>query len=188
MLLANCLIRLGLHQPVYLPSGYAYGYSPANILEIGIGQFPRLVNTSTFILTSFKHGTVRYIGIDKNSRSWVNEFHYGYDVLVYKETSENILKKWREDATPTPEIDLLFIDGDHSVNGVLIDWEFTRFVKNSGIIVLHDIKAHPGPKLLVDAIDRDYYTVHKMFLDDPKDFGMAVVYKKENEYDKMVSV
>jgi predicted O-methyltransferase YrrM len=43
------------------------------------------------------------------------------------------------------KIDLLFIDGDHSYNGVKMDFEmFSPLVGDNGLIALHDIVAHPA--------------------------------------------
>lgn len=42
------------------------------------------------------------------------------------------------------KIDLLFIDGDHSYNGVKTDFlTYTPLVKPGGLVVLHDICVHP---------------------------------------------
>jgi len=42
------------------------------------------------------------------------------------------------------KLDLLFIDGDHTYNGVKQDFEmYTPLVKANGIIALHDIVIHP---------------------------------------------
>ena len=178
-ILLKCLSQLDL---IY-DKGYSAKESyPYTILEIGIGREDRFLNTSTSVLAGIKNWNVRYTGIDKEDRSYLRTLIP--NVVLIQDSSENALETLKDWGV---EMDLLHIDGSHSVNNVLIDWEFTEFVKDTGIIVLHDIKCHPGPRLLVDAIDRDIYTVHKMFLDDPKDFGMAVVYKKENEYDAVCS-
>jgi len=42
------------------------------------------------------------------------------------------------------KIDFLFIDGDHTFDGVKLDFEnYSRFVKPGGIIALHDIMPNP---------------------------------------------
>lgn len=176
-LLASCMFKLGLHKPDPAPSRIG------GILEIGIGQEERFLNTSTFILTAYKHYWNDYCGIDRGDRKWLKEI--SGNIELYESESIEVLEIFKEYFYWKPFV-LLHIDGDHSVEGVIIDWQFSQFVRDNGIILLHDIKAHPGPKLLVDAIDRDVYTVHKMFLDDPKDFGMAVIYKKENDYSEIV--
>jgi hypothetical protein len=150
------------------------------ILEIGIGKKERYKFTSTATILNTKHSAVRYVGIDAENREWL--LGRKDNIFLYHNLSANVFEKINK----KKYIDLLHIDGSHSVNGVLIDWQFSQLVKDDGIILLHDIKAHPGPKLLVDAIDKNIYTVDKWFLDDPKDFGMAVVYKKENDYGKIL--
>jgi len=42
------------------------------------------------------------------------------------------------------QIDFIFIDGDHTYNGVKMDFEtYVRFLRDGGIIALHDIVPHP---------------------------------------------
>ncbi|MHA1949598.1 MAG: class I SAM-dependent methyltransferase [Candidatus Thorarchaeota archaeon] len=168
--LLKCMQALNLHIPT---DTYKF------ILEIGIGRKERLVNTSTFTFLGYKALTTRYFGIDAKPRDYIRDITTNVEVELA--LSKDVFKKWAWD------IDLLHIDGGHSLKDTLADWQFSKFVKPYGIIVIHDIKAHPGPIELVKAIDRDIYTVHDLFKDDPKDFGMAVVYKKENDYDSVCS-
>ncbi|MSP19578.1 MAG: class I SAM-dependent methyltransferase [Bdellovibrionales bacterium] len=54
-------------------------------------------------------------------------------VEIVRDYSTNIGKTWDK------EIDLLFIDGDHSYEGVKADWEvFSPHVSKFGIVVFHD--------------------------------------------------
>ena len=54
-------------------------------------------------------------------------------VTVLRETSAKAAADWHR------PIDLLFIDGDHSYEGVKNDWKrFVRFVKPFGIVIFHD--------------------------------------------------
>jgi predicted O-methyltransferase YrrM len=42
------------------------------------------------------------------------------------------------------QIDFLFTDGDHSYEGVKMDFEmYSRLVKKDGIVAFHDIAVHP---------------------------------------------
>jgi predicted O-methyltransferase YrrM len=55
-------------------------------------------------------------------------------------------------------VDLLFIDGDHTYEGVKQDFEMYRqFVADGGLIALHDIVPHPKSKAVVG--DRRYTVV-----------------------------
>ena len=173
----RCMLELGLNKYRTPPSGYLPPWNPGTILEIGVGESNRFLNTSTFILTGFKHTSVKYFGIDKADRRWLED--YTENINLYRTLSNIALEEFKH------PVNLLLIDGGHSITTAFNDWKFTKYVVHDGIILIHDIKAHTGPIELVKAIDRDIYIVHELFLDDPKDFGMAVVYKKENRYDSV---
>lgn len=60
------------------------------------------------------------------------------NVIFYNMTSQQLASSWKE------TIDFLFIDGDHSYEGVKFDYStFSKWVKLGGIIAIHDI-AHPA--------------------------------------------
>lgn len=64
--------------------------------------------------------------------------------------SYEIVKTW------TRELDILFIDGDHSYKGVIRDYAlFSPFVRKGGIILFHDTNhSHfPGIKKAVDEVE-----------------------------------
>ena len=73
-------------------------------------------------------------------------------------------------------IDILFIDGDHSIDRVFAEYEFyLPYMKDDGIIVLHDTTMHPGPLLLMEAIDTNVFKT-EIFCSD--DYGIGVIYLK----------
>jgi len=56
-------------------------------------------------------------------------------------------------------IDFLFIDGDHSYDGVKQDYQaYARFVRRGGIIALHDIAPHADGECEVDRYWRELVT------------------------------
>jgi|SRR5581483_5934406 len=58
------------------------------------------------------------------------------------------IKQQVADILGQEKLDFLFIDGDHSYEGVRADWEMYReFVREGGIVAFHDIQ-HLGPKVL----------------------------------------
>jgi len=70
-------------------------------------------------------------------------------------------------------IDILFIDGDHSIDRVFAEYEFyLPYMKDDGIIVLHDTTMHPGPLLLIEAIDTNIFKT-EIFCSD--DYGIGVI-------------
>jgi len=61
------------------------------------------------------------------------------------------------------KLDFLFIDGDHTYEGVKKDFEmYSKLVKRGGIIALHDIVYHPfDPECQVDKFWRKLKKLHK---------------------------
>ena len=98
-------------------------------------------------------------------------------VIMVRKTSAVALAEWSK------PIDLLFIDGDHSYEGVKADWEgFKPFVKPFGLVVFHDTiwdlkpdpkwsRADMGVPRFVEELRRDGYQV----LTIDRDFGVSVV-------------
>jgi len=73
-----------------------------------------------------------------------------------------------------PKIDLLFIDGHHSVDRVVDEWKkYIPMLSDHGVVLLHDTAFHPGPHLLVDAIDRSKFNV-ELFCED-EDYGITKI-------------
>jgi predicted O-methyltransferase YrrM len=81
------------------------------------------------------------------------------------------------------QVDLLFIDGDHSYEGVKKDFEmFSPLVSPSGLIVFHDIAEHTKfagchVKPFWDEVKRNYR--HQEFIEDPSQgwAGIGVLWK-----------
>lgn len=74
------------------------------------------------------------------------------------------------------KLDLLFIDGWHSINTCVNDWLYADLLSPHGIVILHDTNSHPGPIGLFEAINEDLYVKERHCLDN--DFGIAVVRRK----------
>ena len=80
------------------------------------------------------------------------------------------------------DIDFLFIDGDHSYEGVKKDFEmYSPLVGSGGIIALHDIV--PGPPEYVGGVSKFWKEVkrkfnHMEFVRNKKQqrFGIGILY------------
>ena len=68
-----------------------------------------------------------------------------------------------EDLLAGRRVDFLFIDGDHTYEGVKRDFEmYSQLVATGGIVALHDIVHHPGdPDCEVDVFWRELSTVRR---------------------------
>lgn len=101
------------------------------------------------------------------------------------ENHVQIIRDWSINVTPACPIDLLFIDGDHGLEGVKRDWDkFTPHLNPFGVVVFHDTlwdlnpipqwhRADMGVPAFVESLRSQGYPV--ITLD--KDFGVSIVQK-----------
>lgn len=136
------------------------------VLEIGVA---REKPSSTDI---FLNKCNRYYGVDLRD---VSELVKSNETCEAKTLIANSYEqqKVREFVGPEP-IDILFIDGDHSIETVLNDWKYHDMVKEGGLIVMHDTNHHPGPREVFDAVDEAYFAKRRYCLSD---YGIAVIQK-----------
>jgi predicted O-methyltransferase YrrM len=82
--------------------------------------------------------------------------HHGPQVTWHVDYSAAVAARWQG------PVDLVFIDGDHSENGVRADWDgWNGFVEPGGAVVFHDARLTqdggrglPGPTAVVDGLFR----------------------------------
>ena len=82
--------------------------------------------------------------------------HHGPKVMWHVDYSTAVAASWEG------AVDLVFIDGDHSEDGVRADWDgWNRFVEPGGAVVFHDARLSqeggrglPGPTAVVDGLFR----------------------------------
>jgi len=144
-----------------------------SILEIGVCRNAN--DSSTYVFLNNKLDTTTYIGIDLNSKKFLN--NDSKKIYTLKANSSDIVRNMEFcNSIGVYEFDFIFIDGWHSVNQVLIDWEYSRYLSKHGIIGFHDTSAHPGPKRFMSAIDRTKWNVEQNTC--PMDFGIGFVWQR----------
>lgn len=140
-----------------------------SILEIGVNQFGF---TKTWLDNKNKDTT--YVGIDVGDRSHLNN----PDNLVWTihDTSSNYDSNVAKfNSFGITQFDFIYIDGWHSINQVLADWEYTNLLAPGGLVGFHDTNYHPGPKLFTLALDRTKWEVEDI---SPKnDWGVVFARK-----------
>lgn len=140
-----------------------------SILEIGVD---RNQNSSTKTLLSLKDKNCVYIGVDIRDCSYLNNpENNSYFLQSRSEDIDNVKNFIKSKGIL--ELDFIFIDGWHSVNQVLKEWEYSSLLSKNGIVGFHDTNNHPGPTLFVDNLN-DEWIVEKKCLND---WGISFVKK-----------
>ena len=102
-------------------------------------------------------------------------------IVFHKNNSYELGKRYAE--TIGCPIQLLFIDGDHSIRGCMNDFAlFSPYVQAGGYIILHDIYpehcGYDGPRYLLDhVINRSSMFKAVEITTSPYNFGMAIIQK-----------
>ena len=127
---------------LYLLTGLAIATQAKLVLEIGTG---RLLSTRAFL-----HGLQitdgRIISCDPARR--FKQFSHPRFEFINKPSNE-VARNWKA------PIDILFIDGDHRYDQVVLDYRnFSPFVVRNGLILLHDTSEprYDGPYKIIREI------------------------------------
>lgn len=153
------------------------------ILEIGVWgepHHPDNAGRSTELLRDLKNKETVYLGIDIKDRSFINDPENNMNFFQCDSmNTEAIYNKIEE--LGIEEFDFIFIDGWHSINAVLHEWEkyVIPFLSNGGIVAFHDTNTHPGPYALFESVDDEMFESEKYCLGNHYGIG-AIWYRKED--------
>ena len=149
------------------------------IVEIGVdcNGTPTQMTATRVFLDNKKDDTV-YIGVDINDKSYLDDTEKNiYTIKTSSSNIEQVMDFIRSKGVN--KIDYLFIDGDHSINQVLIEWEYTQWLADDGIVGFHDTSVHPGPHMFVKYLNRDEWEViENACSDDDNDYGVGFAWRK----------
>lgn len=180
----------GVGDSAYLLYALVKAAKPEVVVEIGSARG----RSSCFMGMALKqNGSGKLYAIDPHTQTAWNDDNSvdTYDILkgniaslgltdvveILRATSSEVARDWNRN------IDILFIDGDHSYEGAKLDWDlFSPFVKPFGSVVFHDTlwDLRPDPKYaradmgvprLVDELREQGYPV--ITLD--QNFGVSMV-------------
>jgi cephalosporin hydroxylase len=146
--------------------------NPRCIVEIGVQRNP-LPESSTGILLEHKRADCVFIGVDIEDKSHLADAAAG--IYTLKMDSADRAKVFAlMDELNVKHIDFLFIDGWHSVNQCLADWQYVERLSPRGVVVMHDTNVHPGPVSVFEAIDETMFQKVKYCTEGP-DWGISVI-------------
>lgn len=125
-------------------------FTPSRVLEIGTDRGGTL-----WLWCKLATGDATVVSVDIDGGTWSSGAQNTPELLKYaaREQSLHLIKgdshgvsaqKRVRRVYPTPTVDLLFLDGDHSFDGTARDyWTYAKLVREGGMIVFHDIAADP---------------------------------------------
>jgi len=144
------------------------------ILEVGIGRN----NTRSFatVFAENKKEETIYIGLDIEDRSWLVEIGENINTIQGDSSDYEQMVDIIKNKFDVEEFDFIFIDGLHSINQVLKDWEYTNLLSDKGIVGFHDTSHHIGPFLFVRNLDKKKWNVIENAC--PQDYGIGFVSKR----------
>jgi hypothetical protein len=146
------------------------------IVEIGVWRDPNSqTKTSTQLFLEKKKDSTHYLGIDIQDRPHVKNYRPNCDVLQIDSGNTTFIENYIR-SIYNKEIDLLFIDGLHSLEQVKKEIALISLVRKGGIIGFHDISAHCGPNMWIEAFDPEKFEIHKFHRDH--DWGIGILVKK----------
>ena len=187
---------LGNEEKTYLEIGSYVGSSASLMLQHEFKT--NLICIDPCVLRpSHYNGTLSQSDTLQKNIAKNNIHNYRVEVSRQYSTDHSLLNKLKQDNT---KIDILFIDGDHSRNGVLNDWNnFKDFVNPGGFICFDDYyddiyspEVRPAVDFIAQQLDTDKYevigsieNVHKLMCDNPKVYkhpgyiNEFIIYKKK---------
>ena len=143
-------------------------------MEIGVDRSNER-SMSRIIMDQRPSGSF-YLGVDIDDKRYLNNAEANTWTLQCNSHDQTIVREFIASKGVT-QLDLLFIDGWHSVNTCVNDWRYTDLLRPGGIVLLHDSNSHPGCAALFDAVDDTVYDKARYCTEDT-DFGIAVFIRK----------
>lgn len=136
------------------------------VMEIGVGLYEP---EKSFTPRLAGHGI--YLGVDPARATLRVNSPRAY--LLRCSSFEQGRVRDRLKSLGVTSLDVLMIDGCHSVNACVNDWRYAELVRVGGTVLIHDTNSHPGPVALAAAIDQDVFSVAEP-LRASRDYGLTI--------------
>lgn len=151
------------------------GNNCRTVVEIGVHR--NKDGSITNILMDQRPVGSTYVGIDINDKSYLDD--PANRVFTIKANShDQFLIRQRLQSIGVDKIDLLMIDGWHSVNTCVNDWCYVDMLSDHGVVILHDTNAHPGCIALFESVNDDVFDKVRHCVGQD-DMGIATFWHKK---------
>ena len=124
------------------------------ILEIGVNRNGER-SMSRVLMDDRPRGSF-YLGVDLDDKSYLDNPDENTWTIKANSHDQEAIRSFLA-SKGVEKLDLLFIDGWHSVNTCVNDWRYTDLLSDNGVVILHDTNSHPGCVALYEAASDYYY-------------------------------
>lgn len=159
-------------------SWFGFNFEPYShcfsVLEFGAWKDG--FRSATRIILEGKSADTKYFGVSEVD---ITHLDNGNDVNAIQRTQSNysdILDVASNKGVTA--FDVIIFDLEASINQMLEFWTVTSLLAPGGLIIVHDIHYHPGPKTLVESLDPDKFLVEIRCVDKIMDYGIAFIKRK----------
>lgn len=152
------------------------GNNCSSVMEIGVNRNGDR-SMSRVLLDERPSGSF-YLGVDIEDKSYLDDYKARTHTLCCSSEEQNVVRTYLR-SHGINQLDLLVIDGWHSVDVTVNDWRYTDMLSPYGWVVLHDTNAHPGSIAVFEAVDERLWIKQRWCLDD--DHGIAT-FKRRSYY------
>ena len=144
------------------------------IIEIGVNR--NLERSMSQILINDRPQGSFYLGIDIEDKSYLDNPNNNTWTIKCNSNDQHAVRNFLTNKGIT-QIDLLFIDGWHSVNTCINDWKYADLLSPHGVVMMHDTNSHPGPIALFEAINDELFLKERYF-QGFNDNGIAIIKRR----------
>lgn len=142
-------------------------------LEIGVNR-NGLKSMSHIFINDRPPGSF-YLGVDINDKSQLDDHVANTWTLRCNSHNQNTIRGFLKDNN-IKYLDLISIDGWHSVNTTVNDWRYADMLSPHGVVLIHDTNFHPGDIAICEAVDTKLFDVFRMCIG--YDSGIAAMVRK----------
>lgn len=150
------------------------------IVEIGVNRNGER-SISQILINDRPSGSF-YLGVDINDKSELNDPDKNTWTIKANSHNQGAVRAFLYDHT-IKEIDLLFIDGWHSVNTTVNDWQYADMLSEHGIVAIHDQNTHPGDIGLYHAVDSTMFDKSRYCIGFDSGIG---VFRRKSKFDMIL--
>jgi len=145
-----------------------------SILEIGV-QTKKNIVSLTRTLRVMKSADTKILSIDIDFRRQWTDWENNIWTSRINSFNQGGVRD-RIERLEMGKLDLILIDGFHSVNSIINDWKYCDLLSDKGTVVIHDTNANQC-KVILEEIDEDIFEINS-YCQSLDDWGIAVCKKK----------